>query len=122
MIKSIRVPAQPVIFVLFFFKVFLSAWWLSLLMLGQHRSQAPKHQDPFCITLPRSALRAIIDRRQSAHTGVLAILEELVMPMVTCIMLLQTLPSTVLIFFILGFILETPFWGQSQGSVFSFLS
>jgi hypothetical protein len=91
-----------VIFVLFFFKVLLSARWLSLLMLGRHRSQAPKHQDPFCITLPRSALRAIIDRRQSAHTGVPAILEEWAMPMVTCIfMLLQTLPSTVLIFFIL---------------------
>jgi hypothetical protein len=102
MIKSIRAPARPVIFVLFFFKVLLSAWWLSLLMLGRHRSQAPKHRDPFCITFPRSALRAIIDRRQSAHTGVPAILEERAIPMVTCIFtLLQTLPSTVLIFFIL---------------------
>jgi hypothetical protein len=88
MIKSIRAPAQPVIFVLFFFKVLLSAWWLSLLMLGQHRSQAPKHQDPFCITLPRSALRAIIDRRQSAHTRVPAKPEERAMPMVTRIFML----------------------------------
>jgi hypothetical protein len=74
-----------VIFVLFVFKVLFSARWLGLLMLGQHRSQVPKHQDPFCITLSRSAPRAIIDRRQSAHTGVLAKLEERAMPMVTCI-------------------------------------
>jgi hypothetical protein len=73
------------IFVLFFFKVLLSAWWLSLLMLVRHRSQALKHQDPFYITLSRFSLRAIIDRRQSAHTGVPVELEERAMPMVTCI-------------------------------------
>jgi hypothetical protein len=102
MIKSIRAPVWPVIFILFFFKVLFSARWLGLLMLGRHRSQTPKYRDPFCITLPRSALRAIIDRRQSAHTGVLAKLEERAMPMVTCIFtLLQTLPSVVLIFFTL---------------------
>jgi hypothetical protein len=58
--------------------------------------------------LSRSALRAIIDRRQSAHTGVLAILEEWAMPMITRISsLLQTFPSTALILFILRFTLET---------------
>jgi hypothetical protein len=89
MVKSIRTPVRPVIFILLLFKV------LAI-------------RDPFCITLPRSALRAILDSRQSAHTGVPAILEEWEMPMVTCIFtLLQTLPSTVLIFFILRFILET---------------
>jgi hypothetical protein len=102
MIKSIRAPAWPVISILFFFKVLFFARWLSLLMLGWHRSQTPKHRDPFCITLLRSALLAIIDRRESAHTGVPAKLEEWAMPIVTCIFtLLQTLPSVVLIFFTL---------------------
>jgi hypothetical protein len=108
MIKSIRAPARLVIFVLFLFKVLLSTWWLSLLMLGRHRSQAPKHRDPFCITLPRSALRTIIDSRQSAHTGVPTILEEQATPMITRISsLFQTFPSTALILFILQFTLET---------------
>jgi hypothetical protein len=66
-----------------------------------------KHRDPFCITLPRSALRAILDSRQSAHTGVPAILEEWAMPIFTRISpLLQTFPSTALILFILRFMLE----------------
>jgi hypothetical protein len=52
--------------------------------------------------LLRFALRAIIDRRQSVHTGVPAIIEKRAMPMVMCIFtLVQTLPSTMLIFFIL---------------------
>jgi hypothetical protein len=71
-------------------------------MLGRHRSQAPKHRDPFYITLLRSALWAIIDRRQSAHIGVPAVLEERAMLMFMCIFtLLQNLLSTVLIFYIL---------------------
>jgi hypothetical protein len=79
-----------------------------LLMLGRHRSQTLKHQDHFCITLPRSALWAILDSRQSAHTRVPAILEERAMPMITRISpLLQTFPSTALILFILRFTLET---------------
>jgi hypothetical protein len=107
-VKSIRAPAWPVIFILLLFKVLPFARWLSLLMLGRHRSQTLKHRDPFCITLPRSALRAILDSRQSAHTGVPAILEERAMPMVMCIFtLLLALPSTVLIFFTLRLILET---------------
>jgi hypothetical protein len=58
--------------------------------------------------LPRSALRAILDSRQLAHTRVPAILEERAMPMITCArMCLQVLPSTALIFFILRFMLET---------------
>jgi hypothetical protein len=96
-----------VIFILLLFKVLPSAWWLNLLMLGRHMSQMSKHRDPFCITLPRSALRAILDSRQSAHTGVLAIFEERAMPMITRISpLLQTFPSTALILFILRFTLE----------------
>jgi hypothetical protein len=76
-------------------------------MLGRHRSQTSKHQDPFCITLPGSALRAILDGRQSAHARILAILEEWAMPMITRISpLLQTIPSTALIFFLLRLTLE----------------
>jgi hypothetical protein len=79
-------------------------------MLGRHKSQASKHRDPFCITLPRFALRAIIDRRQSTHTGVPAILEKRAMPMITRISpLLQTFPNTALILFILRFTLEILF-------------
>jgi hypothetical protein len=60
-----------------------------------------KHQDPFCIILLRSALWAIVDGRQSAHPRIPAVLEERTMPMITCILMsLQTLPSTVFIFFI----------------------
>jgi hypothetical protein len=67
----------------------------------------PEHRDPFCITLPRSALQAILDTRQSAHTGVPTILEERAMPMITRISpLLQTFPNTTLILFILRFTLE----------------
>jgi hypothetical protein len=51
--------------------------------------------------LSRSALRAIVDGRQSAHTGIPAVLEEKAMPMIARIFTsLQTLPSTVFIFFI----------------------
>jgi hypothetical protein len=67
-----------------------------------------KHRDPFCITLPRSALRAIFDDRISAHARIPAILEELAMPMITCILPLpQTFPSTALILFLLQLMLET---------------
>jgi hypothetical protein len=67
-----------------------------------------KHRDPFCITLSRSAVRAIFDSGQSAHTGVPAIFEERAMPIITCISpVLQTFPSTALILFILLFTLET---------------
>jgi hypothetical protein len=67
-----------------------------------------KNRDPFCITLLRSALRAILDSRQSAHARVPAILEERAMLMITRIStLLQTFPSTVLILFILQLTLET---------------
>jgi hypothetical protein len=58
--------------------------------------------------LPRSALRAILDSRQSAHARVPAILEEWAMPMITRISpLLQTFPSTALILFLLRLMLET---------------
>jgi hypothetical protein len=51
--------------------------------------------------LSRSALQAIVDGRQSAHTEIPAVLEERAMPMITRIfMSLQTLPSMVFIFFI----------------------
>jgi hypothetical protein len=51
--------------------------------------------------LPRSALRAIIDGRQSAHPGIPAVLEERAIPMIARILTsLQTLPSMVFIFFI----------------------
>jgi hypothetical protein len=97
-----------VIFILLLFKVLPFARWLDLLMLGRHRSQTSKHRDLFCITLSRSALRAIFDSRQSAHTGVPAILEERAMPMITRISpLLQTFSSTALILFILRFMLKT---------------
>jgi hypothetical protein len=72
-----------------------------LLLLGWHKSQTSTYRDPFCITLPRSALRAILDSRQSAHTGVPAIFEERAMLMITRIFpLLQTFSSTALILFI----------------------
>jgi hypothetical protein len=74
---------------------------------GARQVPNAKHRDPFCITLPRSALQAILDSRQSAHTGVPTILEEQAMPMITRISpLLQTFPSTTLILFILRFTLE----------------
>jgi hypothetical protein len=51
--------------------------------------------------LSRSALWAIVDGRQSAHTEIPTALEERAMPMITHIFTsLQTLPSTVFIFFI----------------------
>jgi hypothetical protein len=51
--------------------------------------------------LSRSALRAIVDGRQSAHTEIPAVLEEKAMPMITRIFTsLQTLPSMVFILFI----------------------
>jgi hypothetical protein len=77
-------------------------------MLGWHGSQTSKHRDPFCITLLRSALRAILDGRQSAHARVPAILEERAMPMISRISpLLQTFPSMALILFLLRLTLET---------------
>jgi hypothetical protein len=51
--------------------------------------------------LLRFVLRAIVDGRQSAHTGIPAVLEESAMPMIAQIFTsLQTLPSTVFIFFV----------------------
>jgi hypothetical protein len=51
--------------------------------------------------LSRFALRAIVDGRQSAHTKIPAVLEERAMPMIARIFTsLQTLPSTVFIFFV----------------------
>jgi hypothetical protein len=51
--------------------------------------------------ISRSALWAIVDGRQSAHPGIPAVLEERAMPMITRILMsLQTLPSTVFIFFV----------------------
>jgi ABC-type proline/glycine betaine transport system permease subunit len=56
--------------------------------------------------LSRSALRAIVDGRQSAHTGIPIVLEERAMPMIVWIFTsLQTLPSMMFIFFIFWFIL-----------------
>jgi hypothetical protein len=52
--------------------------------------------------LLRSALQAIVDGRQSAHTKILAVLEERAMPMIACIFTsLQTLSSMVILVFIL---------------------
>jgi hypothetical protein len=108
MVKSIGAPARPMILILLLFKVHPSAWWLNLLMLGRYRSQSSKSQDPICITLPGSALWAILSSRQSAHARVPAILEERAMPMITCIFpLLQTFPSTAFILFLLRLALET---------------
>jgi hypothetical protein len=51
--------------------------------------------------LLRSALQAIVDGRQSAHTGIPAVLEERAMPVIVQIfMSLQTLPSTTFIFLV----------------------
>jgi hypothetical protein len=51
--------------------------------------------------LSRSALQAIVDGRQSTHTGTPAVLEERAMPMITQIFTsLQTLPSMVFILFV----------------------
>jgi hypothetical protein len=51
--------------------------------------------------LSRSALRAIVDGRQSAHTGIPALLEERAMPVIARVFTsLQTLPSTAFIFLI----------------------
>jgi hypothetical protein len=56
--------------------------------------------------LLRSALWAIVDSRQSAHTGIPAVLEERAMPIIArTFRSLQTLPSMVFIFFIIWFIL-----------------
>jgi hypothetical protein len=56
--------------------------------------------------LSRSAHRAIVDGRKLAHTGILAVLAERAMPMIAWIFTsLQTLPSTVFIFFIFWFVL-----------------
>jgi hypothetical protein len=66
-----------------------------------------ENRDPFCITLPGSALRAILSSGQSAHARVLAILEERATPMITRVfLLLQTFPSTVFILFLLQLVLE----------------
>jgi hypothetical protein len=49
----------------------------------------------------RSALQAIVDARQSAHTEILAVLVKRAMPMIKHIfMSLQTLPSTAFIYFV----------------------
>jgi hypothetical protein len=51
--------------------------------------------------LLRSALWAIVDGRQLAHTEIQAVIEERAMPMIARIFTsLQTLPNTVFIFFI----------------------
>jgi hypothetical protein len=51
--------------------------------------------------LSRFALRAIVDGRRLAHPGIPAVLEERAMPMIARILTsLQTLPSTVFIFFV----------------------
>jgi hypothetical protein len=51
--------------------------------------------------LSRSTLRAIVDGRKSVHPRIPAVLEERAMPMITRILTsLQTLPSTVFIFFV----------------------
>jgi hypothetical protein len=56
--------------------------------------------------LSRSALRAIIDGRQLAHTGIPTVLEERAMPMIVWIFTsLQTLPSMVFTFFVFWFVL-----------------
>jgi hypothetical protein len=56
----------------------------------------------------RSALQAIVDARQSAHTEILAVLVKRAMPMIKHIfMSLQTLPSTAFIYFVFWFILAT---------------
>jgi hypothetical protein len=48
--------------------------------------------------LSRSTLRAIVDGRQSAHTGIPAVLEERAMPVIAQIFTsLQTLHSTAFI-------------------------
>jgi hypothetical protein len=108
MVKSIRASARPVILILVLFKVHPSAWWLNLLMLGWHRSQTSENRDPFCITLPGSALRAILSSRQSAHARVPATLEERAMPMIMRIFpLLHTFPGTAFILFLLRLVLET---------------
>jgi hypothetical protein len=58
--------------------------------------------------LLRSALRAIVDGRQSAHTGIPAVLEERAMRVIAWIFTsLQTLPSTTSIFLVFWFILAT---------------
>jgi hypothetical protein len=91
--------ARPMVLIFFSFKVLLA--WLSPLVLRRHRSYALKHRDISWITLLRSALRAIVDGRHSAHTGILAILEEREMPVIGRIfMSLQTLPSTAFIFLV----------------------
>jgi hypothetical protein len=51
--------------------------------------------------LLRSALQAIVDGRQSAHTGIPAVLEEKAMPVIARIITsLQTFPNTVFIFLV----------------------
>jgi hypothetical protein len=108
MTKSVRAPARPVVLIFFFFFKVLLAWWPSLLVLRRHRSYALEHRDPSWIMLSRSTLRAIVDGRHSAHTGIAAVLEERAMPVITWIFTsLQTLPSTALIFLIFWFVLAT---------------
>jgi hypothetical protein len=51
--------------------------------------------------LSRSALQPIVDGRQSAYPRIPAVLEERAMPMIARILTsLQTLPSTMFIFFV----------------------
>jgi hypothetical protein len=102
-VKSIGAPARPVILIiLFFIKVHPSSRWLNLFVLGRHGPQTSENRDPLCITLPGSALRAILSSRQSAHARVQAILEERAMPMITRVFpLLQTFPSMAFILFLL---------------------
>jgi hypothetical protein len=64
-------------------------------------SYALKHRDLSWIMFSRSALWAIIDGGQSAHTKIPTVLEERTMPMIARIFTsLQTLLSTVFIFFV----------------------
>jgi hypothetical protein len=101
-VKSIRAPARTVILIRFFFKVHPSSWWLNLFLLGWHRSQTPENRDPLCISLPGSALRAVLGSRQSTHAGIPTILEERAMPMITRVFpFLQTFSSMMFILFLL---------------------
>jgi hypothetical protein len=57
--------------------------------------------------LVRSALWAVVDSRQSAHTRILAVPEKGTVPMITCVLpSLQGPSSATLVFFALGFVLE----------------
>jgi hypothetical protein len=62
----------------------------------------PENRDPLCISLPRSALWAILGKRQSTHAGIPTIPEERAMPMIMRVFLfLQTFSSTTFILFLL---------------------